>query len=182
MKSLIVLGICFSLISVAAPLEKSKKASSAPLSLRLICKTPAEKKSSPQKMHFHYNLPLQFEPEDPTMPFGRQNVILGGRPVVQFYFEKSNSPAGERGENLLPMQCAFARRTVKANEPNQVQILISGNQITWMSQPLGQKIGSEKPTLIPTADWSFAYKSEQVFSVELDDLKTFVSTQMPKEL
>jgi hypothetical protein len=182
MKNLLLLGMLFSLITVAAPLEKSKKSPTGAMSNRLLCKTSAEKKASYQKMHFHYNLPLQFEPEDPTMPFGRQNVILGGRPVVQFYFEKAASAAGGRGENLLPMQCAFARRTVKANEPNQVQILISGNQITWMSQPLGQRIGSEKPTIVPTGDWSFAYKSEQVFSVEIDDLKTFVTAQMPKEL
>jgi hypothetical protein len=165
----------------ANPLEKGKKMGNSPQN-RLLCRTTQDKKMANQKMVFRYNLPLQFEPEDPTVPFGRQTVVLAGKPVVQFFFERAPLPAGDRGENLQPMQCAFAKRTVRANEPNQVQILVAGNQITWMSQPLGQKVGSEKPTMIPAGDWTFTYQQDQVFFVDLDDTKTFVTSQMPKEM
>ncbi len=177
-----LLLLTLSLTSFAAnPSEKGKKMGVAPQN-RLLCRTTLDKKLTNQKMYFRYNLPLQFEPEDPTVPYGRQAVVLAAKPVVQFYFERAALPAGERGENLQPMQCAFAKRAVRANEPNQVQILVSGNQITWMSQPLGQKVGAEKPTMIPAGDWTFAYKQDQLFFVDLDDTKAFVTTQMPKEM
>lgn len=184
MKRLTPLWIALILAPLAAsanPLEKGKKLSTPPQN-RLICRTSADKKLANQKMYFHYNLPLLFEPEDPTVPFGRQAVVLAGKPVVQFYFERAPLPAGDKGENLQPMQCAFAKRAVKPNEPAQVQILVAGNQITWMSQPLGQKVGSEKPTMIPSGDWTFAYKQDQLFYVDLEDTKNFVTSLVPKEL
>ncbi len=167
--------------SFANPLEKGKKLSSSPQN-RLICRTSADKKLTNQKMYFHYNIPLLFEPEDPTVPYGRQTVALAGKPVVQLYFDRAPLPAGEKGENLQPMQCAFVKRAVKTNEPAQVQILVAGTQITWLSQPLGQKVGSEKPTMIPAGDWTFAYKQDQLFYVDLEDTKNFVTSQSPKEL
>lgn len=167
--------------ALANPLEKGKKVTASPQN-RLICRTSTDKKLANQKMYFHYNLPLLFEPEDPTVPFGRQAVVLAGKPVVQLYFERAPLPAGEKGENLQPMQCAFVKRAVKANEPAQVQILVAGNQITWMSQPLGHKVGSEKPTMIPAGDWTFAYKQDQLFAVDLEDTKNFITSQIPKEL
>ncbi len=152
---------------------------------RLLCKTGPEKRNSPLKLYFHYNLPFQFEPEDPTMPLGRQVVVLAGKPVVQLFFEKAPLAAGENGENLQPMQCAFARRALREREPSQVQILLAGNQTNWISQAVGQRVGAitgEYAILTPTGDWTFAYQFERVFSIEIDEMKTFVTTQLPKPL
>jgi hypothetical protein len=154
--------------------------------IKLICKTGSDKRApgQPLKLFFQYNLPFQFEPEDPTVPFGRQTFVLAGRPVVQLYFEKSPNGAGERGENLAPMQCAFANRALGPKDPNQVQILIPAGEVAWLSQTLGQKPGGgqERALVAPASDWSFAYQYDKVFTLELENTKDFVTTQKPKAL
>src|SRR3989344_398701 len=79
---------------------------------RLLCKTGTENRAATQalKLYFQYHLPMMYEPEDPTVPFGRQVMVLSGRPLVQMHFEKSPEAAGENGEKLAPMTCAFAKR------------------------------------------------------------------------
>jgi hypothetical protein len=157
----------------AAPAPKAKASAN-----RLICKTSAEKRApgpSPQ-LYFNYNVPFVHEPEDPTMPYGRQVMLLGGRPIVQLFFERSPLPAGEHGEQLQPMQCAFAKRAIRANEPTQVQILLQPGQVHWISQPIGLK---RPATLTPPGDWSFLNEAERVFSLNLDDPKNFITSQLP---
>ena len=156
---------------------------------RLYCKTGPENRSptQPLRLYFQYHLPVVFEPEDPTVPFGRQLVALTGRPVVQLNFERSSEPAGENGEKLDPMTCAFAKRVVSATEPNHVQILLAPGQVHWLTQSLGQRPGPrqlsfERAVVSPAGDWAFASQFEKVFTVDLDDAKTFVTTQMPKAL
>jgi hypothetical protein len=128
------------------------------------------------KLYFTYNVPFVHEPEDPTMPYGRQTMLLAGRPVVQLFFERSPLPAGDNGEQLQPAQCAFAKRAVRANEPSQVQILLVPGQVHWISQPIGLKAPA---VLTPPGDWSFLQEPERVFWVNLDDPKNFVTSQMP---
>jgi hypothetical protein len=157
----------------AAPAPKAKVSAH-----RLLCKTGAEKQASGQgpKLYFNYNVPFVHEPEDPTMPYGRQVMLLAGRPIVQFFFERSPLPAGEHGEQLQPMQCAFAKRAIRANEPTQVQILLQPGQVHWISQPIGVK----RPALLtPPGDWSFLNEPERVFSLNLDDPKNFITSQLP---
>jgi hypothetical protein len=154
---------------------------------RLFCKTGAENRSAntPLKLHFQYHLPVMFEPEDPTLPFGRQVMVLSGRPLVQLNFEKSPEPAGENGEKLAPMTCAFAKRVVAPSEPAQVQIFLPTGQVHWLSQSIGQRTGPkqlsfERAVVAPAGDWAFASQFEKVFSVELEDTKNFVTTQLPR--
>lgn len=154
---------------------------------RLICKTGSESRSSaqPLKLYFQYHLPVVFEPEDPTVPYGRQMLLASGRPLVQMFFEKSAVPAGENGEKLAPMTCAFAKRVVARNEPGQVQIFMPSGQIHWLTQGIGQRPGPkqlsfERAVVAPAGDWGFASQFEKVFSVELEDMKTFVTTQLPR--
>ncbi|RZA08710.1 MAG: hypothetical protein EOP11_04005 [Proteobacteria bacterium] len=173
--------------SSALPAPAKPKAGSPPSSAsRLLCKTGPEKRApgQPLKLFFQYNLPFQFEPEDPTIPFGRQTFYLAGRPVMQLYFDKSPVAAGERGENLSPMSCAFAKRPLNRGEPSQVQILIPVGEKAWISQTIGQKpgYGPERVTLAPGSDLAFTYQYEKVFSVDLDDAKDFVTAQKPRPL
>lgn len=197
MKSWVLAGIGVFFLAASAgaedrlPARVGGKAGSASGSMsggqtKLICKTAGDKRAPGQalKLYFRYNLPLVYEPEDPTMPFGRQILLLAGRPAVQLFFEKSAGPAGESGELLQPMQCAFARRALRAGEPSQAQILQPLNQVTWLSQPLGQRPPNraEQVTATPTGDWAFASQYEQVFTLELDDGKNFVTAQQPKPL
>jgi len=152
---------------------------------KLICKTGPEKRAlgQPLKLYLNFNLPIVFEAEDPTVPFGRQTMLLAGRPVVQLFFEKATGPAGDNGENLQPMQCAFARRGIKGSEPALVQILLQPNQVTWLSQGIGQRgAAAERAVIQPAGDWGFAYQHEQIFVLELDDRKGFITSQMPKAL
>ncbi len=154
---------------------------------KIICKTGPEKRTpgQPLRLYFNYNLPMVFEAEDPTVPYGRQMLLLAGRPVMQLFFEKAPGAAGENGELLQPMQCAFARRAVKAGEPSQVQILLPSTQVHWLSQTIGQRVQGptvDRAALTPAGDWSFASQFERVFSVEIEDMKNFVTTQMPKEI
>jgi hypothetical protein len=156
---------------------------------RLVCKTGPEKRAvnQPLRLYFQYNVPFLFEPEDPTMPFGRQVFVLGGRPVMQLFFEKATGPAGENGENLQPMQCAFMRRAVRRGEPSQVQILTPGEKMHWITQQVGQKtlqggLSLERATIAPAGDWAFSYQFEKVFVLDIDDMKNFVTSQLPKPL
>lgn len=157
--------------SWAAPGPKAKPAAN-----RLICKTGPEKRATNPKLYFTYNVPFVHEPEDPTLPYGRQTMLLAGRPIVQLFFERSPLPAGENGEQLQPMQCAFAKRAVRNNEPGQVQILMQPGQVHWISQPIGMKTSA---LLTPPGDWSFLQEPERVFWLNLDDPKNFITTQMP---
>lgn len=181
----------FSTASLAAPpaVIPSGNKTAAAKPGRLLCKTGAENRpaSQPLKLFFQYHMPMMFEPEDPTVPFGRQVMVLSGRPLVQMYFEKSPEAAGENGEKLAPMTCAFAKRAVSASEPSQVQVFLASGQVQWLTQSLGQRPGPkqlsfERAVLAPAGDWAFASQFEKVFAVELDDPKTFVTTQMPKAL
>ena len=156
---------------------------------RLFCKTGSENRPSQQSLElfFQYHLPVVFEPEDPTVPFGRQVMVLQGRPLVELRFKKSAEPAGESGEKLEPMTCAFARRVVAANEPSHLQIFLPAGQTHWLSQSLGQRTGPkqlsfDRAVFAPAGDWSFASQFEKVFSVEVEDLKSFVTTQLPKAI
>jgi len=157
--------------------------------IRLLCRTGAENRSANQalKLYFQYHLPVMFEAEDPTVPFGRQTMVLSGRPLVQMFFEKSPEPAGEQGEKLAPMSCAFAKRIVSSSEPSQVQIFLSTAQVHWLSQTLGQRPGPkqlnyERAVIAPAGDWAFTSQFEKVFAIELEDTKTFLTTQVPKAL
>lgn len=156
---------------------------------RLLCKTGSESRSAnqPLRLYFQYHLPVLFEPEDPTVPYGRQVLVASSRPLVQLHFEKSYVPAGDNGEKLAPMTCAFAKRVVSQNEPSQVQIFLPTGQTHWLTQTIGQRPGPkqlsfERAVVAPAGDWAFASQFEKVFVVELDDLKTFVTTQAPKAL
>ncbi|MGZ3693101.1 MAG: hypothetical protein ACXWQO_02700 [Bdellovibrionota bacterium] len=156
---------------------------------KLICKTGSERRpaNQPLRLYFNYNMPLVFEPEDPTVPYGRQVVVLAGKPVMQLFFERSSEPAGENGENLQPMQCAFAKRGLRNSEPNQVQILLGQSQPHWLTQTIGQRPGPaqlsfERASIAPAGDWSIASQFEKVFSIELDDTRTFVTGQLPKAI
>lgn len=156
---------------------------------RLLCRTGAENRAAnqPLKLYFQYHLPVLFEAEDPTMPFGRQVMVAAGRPLMQMFFEKSDGPAGDNGEKLAPMTCAFARRVVGPSEPSQVQIFLPSGQVHWLSQSVGQRPGPkqlsfERAVFAPAGDWAFASQHEKVFAIELEDLKTFVTTQAPKAL
>lgn len=60
----------------------------------------------PLRLFFLYNLPLQLEAEDPTSPFGRRVVSLGGGPWCSCIL-KAGAAAGENGEHLQPMQCGL---------------------------------------------------------------------------
>lgn len=187
MKTLLVIsGILFSLIATAATPPPGRRAAEAPQT-KLICKTGAESRNpaQPLRLYFNYNVPFQFEPEDPTVPFGRQVVVLAGKPVMQLFFEKSNGAAGENGEYLQPMQCGFAKRAMHSNEPSQVQIILSPAKPHWLSQTIGQRPGPaqlsfERAVMAPAGDWSFASQYEKVFSIELDDTHSFVTSQLPK--
>lgn len=154
---------------------------------RLLCKTGAENRSAsqPLKLYFQYHLPVLFEPEDPTVPFGRQVLVASGRPLMVLHFDKSEQPAGENGEKLAPMTCAFAKRVVAPGEPSQLQIFLPAGQTHWLSQHVGQRPGPkqlsfERAIVAPAGDWAFASQFEKVFSVEIEDMKTFVTTQMPR--
>jgi hypothetical protein len=173
------------LFPLALSAAERPKVQKGPPQNRLFCKTGPEKRAAgqPLKLYLNYNLPFVFEAEDPTVPFGRQMLLLAGRPTVQLFFEKAGSSAGDSGENLQPMQCAFARRVVRSNEPGQVQILLPPNQLNWISQSLGQRAGAmEKAVLTPGGDWSFAYQFEQVFYVDIEEPKGFITTQLPRQL
>jgi hypothetical protein len=181
----VLLG-CFSLVAFAAPERKEHQANKAN---RLFCKTGPETRAGgqPLRLYFQYNLPVVFEPEDPTVPFGRQLMGLSSRPVVQLTFDRASEPAGENGEKVDPMTCAFAKRVVSASEPNHVQILLAPGQVHWITQGIGQRPGPrqlsfERAVLTPAGDWAFASQFEKVFVVDLDDTKTFVTTQLPKAL
>jgi hypothetical protein len=156
-------------LSWAAPMPKAK-----PLANRLICKTAADKKSP--KLYFTYNVPFLHEPEDPTMPYGRQTMVLAGRPIVQLFFDRSPQAAGENGEQLQPGQCAFAKRALRGGEPSQVQILLPPGQVQWISQPIGMK---NPAVLTPPGDWTFLQEPERVFWLNLDDPKNFITSHMP---
>jgi len=69
---------------------------------RLLCKTGTESRASsqPLKLFFQYNFPILVEPEDPTLAYGRQTMVLTGRPLMLLFFEKSPEAAGEHGEHL----------------------------------------------------------------------------------
>lgn len=184
MKILIAAFVFSALPALAAPVVLR---ASEPKQTKLICKTGAERRpaNQPLRLYFNYNLPFQFESEDPTVSYGRQVVVLGGRPVVQLFFEKANEAAGENGENLQPMQCAFAKRAVRLNEPSQVQILLPQGQTHWLTQSVGQRPGPaalsfERATFAPAGDWAFASQFEKVFTIELDNTRTFVTGQVPK--
>jgi hypothetical protein len=156
---------------------------------RLFCRTGAENRASsqPLELFFQYDMPVVFEAEDPTVPYGRQALVLQGRPLMQLQFRKASEPAGDNGEKLEPMTCAFAKRSVVANEPSKVQIFLPSGQTHWLTQGIGQRPGPkqlsfERAVIAPAGDWSFAFQFDKVFTVELDDMKTFVTTQMPKAL
>ncbi len=181
--------IAISTASAAAPVLPSAVSAKAitQKATRLLCKTGTESRSANQalKLYFQYHLPVMFEAEDPTVPFGRQVMVLSGRPLVQLNFEKNPEPAGENGEKLAPMTCAFAKRVVAPSEPSQVQIFLPAGQVHWLSQSLGQRPGPkqlsfERAVVAPAGDWTFASQFEKVFSVELEDTKTFVTTQVPR--
>jgi hypothetical protein len=182
--SFFLLALALSLPAQSAP---RTRAATDLKQTKLICKTGPERRAAhqPLRLYLNYNLPLQFEPEDPTLPFGRQTMVLAGRPVMQLFFEKAPGAAGENGENLQPMQCAFAKRPIRANEPNQAQIIMSPAQPHWLTQTIGQRPGPAqlsfaRATIAPAGDWSFASQFEKVFSLELDDASTFVTSQLPK--
>ena len=153
---------------------------------RLICKTGSENRApgQPLKLSFQYNIPLQFEPEDPTQPDARQTVTFAGRPRVQLSFEKSPVAAGEKGENLAPMQCAFAKRPVSAREPAKVQILVQAGELLWLSQAMGQSSagGQDRTLLTPGPEWNFTYQYDKVFALDLDDAEEFITGQKPRLL
>jgi hypothetical protein len=156
---------------------------------RLYCKTGPENRAlnQPLRLYFQYDLPISFEAEDPTQPYGRQLVSLSSRPIVQLTFDKASEPAGDNGEKLEPMTCAFAKRVVGPTEPNHVQILMPTGQVHWLTQSIGQRPGPrqlsmERAVMTPAGDWAFASQFEKVFVVDLDDAKTFVTTQLPKAL
>lgn len=167
--------------ALAAPAKIPAKAN------RLICKTGAENRSAsqPLDLYFQYHLPVVFEAEDPTVPFGRQTMVLQGRPIMQLNFRKSPEAAGDNGEKLEPATCAFAKRVVSASEPSHVQILMPAGQTHWVTQGVGQRPGPkqlsfERAVFAPAGDWAFASQFEKVFYVDLEDMKTFVTTQLPR--
>lgn len=189
MKALSLLILSFTLVSQAIAAPRVLRAPGEQRQTKLICKTGSERRAAtqPLRLYFNYNLPMQFEPEDPTMPFGRQVMVLAGRPMMQLFFEKAPGPAGENGENLQPMQCAFPKRAIQANEPAQAQILLPQAQPHWLTQTIGQRPGPaqlsfERATVAPAGDWAFASQFEKVFALELDDTRTFVTSQLPKVL
>jgi hypothetical protein len=156
---------------------------------RLFCKTGAENRAAtqPLELYFQYNLPVVFEAEDPTVPFGRQTMVLQGRPLMQLNFRKSAEAAGDGGEKLEPMTCAFAHRKVSASEPSHVQIFMPMGQTHWLTEAVGQRPGPkqlsfERAIMTPAGDWSFASQFERIFYVDLEDMKTFVTTQLPHPL
>lgn len=156
---------------------------------RLLCKTGSEARTAnqPLELYFQYYLPILFEAEDPTVPFGRQVMVLTARPLVQMHFKKAAEPAGENGEKLEPMTCAFAKRVVSPREPNHAQFYLPAGQPHWLSQSVGQRPGPkqlsmERAVIAPVGDWAFASQFERVFAVELDDMKSFTTTQLPKAL
>ncbi len=156
---------------------------------RLLCKTGTESRSAsqPLELYFQYYLPILFEAEDPTVPFGRQVMVLSSRPLVQMHFKKASEPAGENGEKLEPMTCAFAKRVVALSEPKSAQFYLPAGQPHWVSQTIGQRPGPkqlsfERTVIAPVGDWSFASQFERVFAVEIDDMKSFTTTQLPKPL
>jgi hypothetical protein len=157
---------------------------------RLICKTGSENRNAnqPLELYFQYHLPVLFEAEDPTVPFGRQVLLLAGRPMVQFHFKKASEPAGENGEKLEPMTCAFAKRALSASDPNHAQIFLpTSQQPHWLSQTIGQRPGPkqlsfERAVIAPAGDWAFASQFEKVFTLDLDDAKNFATTQLPKAI
>jgi hypothetical protein len=187
MKALFIFsGLFLSLVASAAGQPPGRRAPEAPQT-KLICKTGAETRSpaQPLRLYFNYNVPFVFEPEDPTVPFGRQVVVLAGKPVMQLFFEKAGEAAGENGEYLQPMQCAFPKRALHANEPSQVQILLSPAKPHWLSQTIGQRPGPaqlsfERAVMAPAGDWGFASQYDKVFSIELDDTRSFVTSHLPK--
>jgi hypothetical protein len=180
-----VLAIFASLsTAMAAPAPKA-----AAKANRLFCRTGLESRPNSQSLdlNFQYLMPVMYEPEDPTMPFGRQVVVLSGRPLVQLNYRRASEAAGENGEKLEPMTCAFAKRTVAPHEPNHVQIFLPTGQTHWLGQAIGQRPGPkqlsfERAIMNPAGDWSFASLFNQVFFVDLDDTKNFVTTQLPKAL
>jgi hypothetical protein len=183
--SLMMISLCIA----ASPraMAASQKSSAHPN--RLYCKTGPEARAANQSLdlYFQYNLPVMFEAEDPTVPYGRQALILQGRPLMQLTFRRAAEGAGENGEKLEPMTCAFARRTVTAAEPNHVQIFLPSGQTHWLTQGVGQRPGPrqlsfERAIMQPAGDWAFASQFDRVFYVDLDDMKTFVTTQLPKAL
>jgi len=85
------------------------------------------------------------------------------------------------------MTCAFAHRALGAADPSRVQIVMPAGQVNWLSQGVGQRPGPkelsfDRMVVQPEATGPFASQFEKVFSVDLDDAKTFVTTQMPKVL
>lgn len=178
------------LLFLALPLPAMAGSAKPPFKAnRLFCRTGAESRpaNQPLELFFQYDMPVVFEAEDPTVPYGRQVLVLQGRPLMQLQFRKAAEPAGENGEKLEPMTCAFAKRTVAANEPAKVQIFMPAGQTHWLTQGIGQRPGPkqlsfERAVITPAGDWSFAFQFDKVFAVELDDMKTFVTTQMPKPL
>lgn len=153
---------------------------------RLYCKTGAENRAAnqPLELYFQYHLPVVFEAEDPTVPFGRQTMVLSGRPLMQLNFRKASAEAGENGEKLEPMTCAFPNRRITSTEPAHVQIFMPTGQTHWVSESIGQRPGPkqlsfERAVIAPAGDWSFASQFEKVFYIDLDDVKTFVTTQLP---
>lgn len=175
--------------SAAAPGQIIPNPLPPPLkSNRLYCRTGAELRppGQPLELFLQYFLPVVFEPEDPTVPYSRQAMSLSGRPVVQLHFKKSAEPAGENGEKLEPMTCAFAKRIVSSSEPRMVQIYMPAGQIQWLSQGIGQRpepkttSQQERLRLAPAGDWAFASQFDKVFYVDLDDAKRFITTQLPR--
>jgi hypothetical protein len=153
---------------------------------RLFCRTGSESRAlnQPLELYFQYNLPVIFEAEDPTVPYGRQTLVLQGRPLMQLTFRKAQESAGDNGEKLEPMTCAFARRTLTASEPNHVQMFLPTGQTHWLTEVVGQRPGPrqlsfERAIMQPAGDWSFASQFDRVFYVDIDDMKTFVTTQLP---
>jgi len=181
--SIVLAGLFLSLS--AANAAEPPKARAKSEQTKLICKTGAKERATGDalKLYFNYNLPVTYEPEDPTMPYGRQMMLLSGRPVVQLFFEKAPGPAGENGEFLQPMQCAFARRAIRNNEPTQAQILLAPGKAHWISQGIGQRgAAAERAVLQPAGDWTFAHQFEQVFTLEIEDRKSFITSHLPRAL
>lgn len=181
----LALSLCLTALSALAapPMKLPSKPN------RLICKTGSESRpaNQPLELYFQYHLPVVFEAEDPTVPFGRQSMVLQGRPLMQLNFRKAAEPAGDNGEKLEPMTCAFANRRVNANEPSHVQIFMPTGQTHWLTQGVGQRPGPkqlsfERAVISPAGDWAFASQFDKVFYVDIDDMKTFVTTQTPKGL
>ncbi len=193
MRFLAALPILFVTLSMASAADRSAAPATtahvAAKANRLFCKTGSESRPASQalELSFQYHLPILIESEDPTVPFGRQMMVLSGRPLMQLRFRKAAEPAGDNGEKLEPMTCAFAKRVVSATEPNHAQIFLPTGQTHWLSQAIGQRPGPkqlsfERAIFAPAGDWAFASQFDKIFYVDLDDMRNFVTTQQPKAL